>query len=486
LVLCLLALCLIIIPPIITEAFRQGGLVRFKDTTKVHAEFQIHGSSIIAWLLKNTLEKFVHFHGEVNSFVDNSQVLPEGVKAHWSIFLVIFSSVLLILFFEMVPKIIDKLKSEVCDYYFPELATERAAYLYRIILRQKHVDITRRFQIATVQQERHSKFLRSSFLEVNSKKDRIHTCNFCHKTKGTEKCFCGEILLCKECKTSMKGKCPYECELLDRMTPSIGGMDSTAGSLYPQTTETRGEIRGRALYDRVIQFLFLPLFQLLIYCIFTITILALMINLSELGVPISSSVLWYTFLLLLSLGLFAFMLVPKTVQLYATLFIIYSKDIISCTLLLSWIVQLWKPLSHIFIILENMSKSSECTLDTSIEKSYNMVRNLMRDKDVEKITTMLTDVRDIQKKVVTGQMTLTDVIERAMSYLGDITGLKCDSLEATLRKKCDNVDEPTQKEIYESCKKQISPHCEVAKKNCWKEQCQVFQQSKPVLLHKLS
>ena len=103
LVLCLIPVCFIVFPPIITDAFRQGGLVRFKDTTTVHAEFEIHGSSIIAWLLKNTLEKFVHFHGKVNSFVDNSQVLPESIKAHWSIFVVIFLSIFLILFFETDP-----------------------------------------------------------------------------------------------------------------------------------------------------------------------------------------------------------------------------------------------------------------------------------------------------------------------------------------------------------------------------------------------
>ena len=118
-----------------------------------------------------------------------------------------------------IPKIINKLKSEVCDYYFPELAIERAAYLYKEVLRQKHVDITRRLQIAGVQQDRHSKFLLSAFFEINSKKNRIYTCNFCYKTKGTETCFCGENLLCKECKTSMKGRCPYESEVLDKMTP---------------------------------------------------------------------------------------------------------------------------------------------------------------------------------------------------------------------------------------------------------------------------
>ncbi|KAK2727431.1 hypothetical protein QYM36_008049 [Artemia franciscana] len=46
-----------------TDTLRQGGLVRFKDTTKVIAEFQIQGFSIIAWLLRNALEKFVHLHG---------------------------------------------------------------------------------------------------------------------------------------------------------------------------------------------------------------------------------------------------------------------------------------------------------------------------------------------------------------------------------------------------------------------------------------
>ena len=256
-------------------------------------------------------------------------------------------------------------------------------------------------------------------------------------------------------------------------------MDLTEAFLYPQTTETRGEIRGRALYDGVIQFCFLKLFSWLIYWIFAFTVIVLTITLVELGVDINSSIVWLLFQYFI-LGFIVFIFLPEWLKLYVTFFIIDSKDIRLCTLFLFWILLIGKPANHISITLENMSKSTECTLDTTIEKtSNNVVRNLMKDEDVKKITDMLKEVRDIQRKVVTGQMTLTDVIERAMSFLGDMTGLKCDSLEAVLRKKCSGMDDDAKKEMYDSCKELISPHCEKGKKNCWKEQCESFQPKRP-------
>jgi len=158
--------------------------------------------------------------------------------------------------------------------------------------------------------------------------------------------------------------------------------------------ETRGEIRGRALNDRVIQFCFLKLFSWLIYWIFAFTVILLTMTLVELGVNINSSVVSLLFQYFM-LGFIVFMFLPEWVKLHATFFIIDSKDIRLCTLFLFWILLVGKPAKHISITLENMSKSAECILDTTNEKMDNLVRNLMKDEDVKKITDMLKEVNAI-------------------------------------------------------------------------------------------